>query len=614
VSGRWSIGAAAGVLVLLGALAPASPAGASSSETASATVGTAGACSGGKGVTVAVDLTHFGKGFRVRCAPTAPATGIDALRQAGFTVVGTKKAGLAFVCRINGLPTKAKDACIDTPPLTAYWAYYHAAPGATTWSYSTVGAASYHPVQGSIEGWAFGAGAKPSKTPAQVRATKAQAASFAGLAAAVPATAPPGSVGAAAAAYLASTLARGVYDFFGAPDYGLTADAVLALDALGSGQSVAGAATAQLAQHVGDYAGSGADVDAGALAKLLLVAVAQGEDPTSFGGHDLVADLAALQTPAGRFADRSSTGTDASNTFGQSLAVIALARQAGTAPAAATAYLLRQQCGTTGPAGFRVVLDDTPCAPGTAADVDATAMAIQALLAAGDTADAARALDWLAGRQAADGSFAGSPPTDVANANSTGLAVEALIAGGRTTSAAAGTAWLGALQMTCAAPTAIRGAVSYAPDSHSADEQGGVASDQLTRATTQAALGFSGVSLGSVTATGSADAAAAVDCSSPPPTSGPSTTSTSAPAGVPPTTAVAATSTTPSTGPAASDPSGIDTGVLSDGLTAGLDPEDPATLPATGSRHAESTAWLALLLLPAGAALVLLGRRRGAPR
>jgi hypothetical protein len=133
--------------------------------------GTAGHCPGKTGVTVAVDLTAFGKGVKVRCAPGTPATGVAALQQAGFTVAGTKSAGLGFVCRINGFPTLAQQACISTPPVTAYWAYYHALAGATTWTYSSQGAISYHPPQGSIEAWAFGASAKPSKTPAQVRAS-----------------------------------------------------------------------------------------------------------------------------------------------------------------------------------------------------------------------------------------------------------------------------------------------------------------------------------------------------------------------------------------------------------------------------------------------------------
>jgi hypothetical protein len=131
--------------------------------------GHAGHCTGGVGVTVAADFTNFGGGVQVRCAPGKPATGIAALQQAGFTVAGTSQYGLAFVCRINGKPTPARQKCLTTPPATGYWAYYQAAKGATSWKYASQGPLATHPAQGSIEGWSFGAGAKMHKTPAQVR-------------------------------------------------------------------------------------------------------------------------------------------------------------------------------------------------------------------------------------------------------------------------------------------------------------------------------------------------------------------------------------------------------------------------------------------------------------
>jgi hypothetical protein len=132
--------------------------------------GTAGACPGSTGVTVAVDFTAFTGGkVQVRCAPGKPATGVAALQQADFTPAGTAVYGLAFICRINNLPSTAQQACVTTPPTNAYWAYYHANKGATTWTFSTQGASTYKPLQGSIEAWAFGNSAKPSKTPVQVR-------------------------------------------------------------------------------------------------------------------------------------------------------------------------------------------------------------------------------------------------------------------------------------------------------------------------------------------------------------------------------------------------------------------------------------------------------------
>jgi hypothetical protein len=121
----------------------------------------ASSCSG---VTVVVDYASLGGGVTTACDPTDPATGLAALQAAGFTVTGTQRWGLAFVCRINGKPTAAQDPCVNTPPATAYWSYWHGTPGGT-WTYSSLGASSYNPAPGTVEGWAFGAGARPSVGP-----------------------------------------------------------------------------------------------------------------------------------------------------------------------------------------------------------------------------------------------------------------------------------------------------------------------------------------------------------------------------------------------------------------------------------------------------------------
>jgi len=136
---------------------------------ATARAGTAGHCPGTTGVTVAVDFSAFGSGTQVRCAPGKPATGVAALQQAGFTPAGTSRYGLAFICRINNKPAPAQEPCVNTPAPTAYWSYYHALTGQTTWTYGTQGASTYAPPQGSIDAWAFGNGAKPTLTPAKVR-------------------------------------------------------------------------------------------------------------------------------------------------------------------------------------------------------------------------------------------------------------------------------------------------------------------------------------------------------------------------------------------------------------------------------------------------------------
>jgi hypothetical protein len=130
-----------------------------------------GSCTSTSGVTVVVDFTALRGHVERGCAPGAPATGLAALKEAGFLVAGTEQYGDAFVCRINGLPDPGQQSCETTPPANAYWAYFHAVGGATTWSFSALGAASYTPPPGSIDGWAFGSGAPPSVPPQEVTTT-----------------------------------------------------------------------------------------------------------------------------------------------------------------------------------------------------------------------------------------------------------------------------------------------------------------------------------------------------------------------------------------------------------------------------------------------------------
>lgn len=124
----------------------------------------AAGCTGTTGVTVVVDFTAFGGAVDRRCALGDPATGLQALQDAGFAVTGTTRWGLAFICRLDGLPAPAAEACVNTPPASAYWSYWHGTPG-SAWTYSTSGATSYNPAPGSVEGWAFGSGGQPTVAP-----------------------------------------------------------------------------------------------------------------------------------------------------------------------------------------------------------------------------------------------------------------------------------------------------------------------------------------------------------------------------------------------------------------------------------------------------------------
>ena len=113
-------------------------------------------------MSVVVDFASLGGGAQTRCAPGDPATGIDALRGAGFTPTRAAQQPGYFVCRIDGKP--ASDPCQRASPADAYWSYWHGTPGGS-WTFANAGAADHDPAPGSVDGWAFGAGDPPSAPP-----------------------------------------------------------------------------------------------------------------------------------------------------------------------------------------------------------------------------------------------------------------------------------------------------------------------------------------------------------------------------------------------------------------------------------------------------------------
>ena len=163
---RWLAG---GALVL----AAAGTATAGTAASLIVTVAPAGAqsiaaCSATTGVIVVVDFAHWGGTVERACAAT-PTTGYDALQTAGFATAGDTQNGAAYVCRIDTEPTSAQTPCTTTPPISAYWSYWHAVAGQATWSYSQAGAMSYQPPVGSVTVWVFGAGTRPTFSPTTVR-------------------------------------------------------------------------------------------------------------------------------------------------------------------------------------------------------------------------------------------------------------------------------------------------------------------------------------------------------------------------------------------------------------------------------------------------------------
>lgn len=148
-----------------------------------------GRCTTTSGVVLAVDFSHWG-GPVYRSCGTTPTTGYELLNQGGWRTTGTGHDGPAFICRIGysghqggkQYPPPQQEDCVLTPPASAYWSYWHADPGASTWEYSQLGAMLYKPKPGSVDLWIFGGtdigGTKgrPTLTPDQLRAhnTRAQ--------------------------------------------------------------------------------------------------------------------------------------------------------------------------------------------------------------------------------------------------------------------------------------------------------------------------------------------------------------------------------------------------------------------------------------------------------
>lgn len=161
------------------------------------------ACTATSGVLVAVVFSHWGGSVSVGCASGRQPDGLDSMRDAGFLTAGDEADGDAFVCRIGvaakGLaserPTSAEDPCVSTPPASAYWAFWVADPGGDTWDYSDAGVTAYQPPAGSIEGWTFGAGGRPTVTPAQLRAKVASATAALGRAGSARIVAVPAGAG-----------------------------------------------------------------------------------------------------------------------------------------------------------------------------------------------------------------------------------------------------------------------------------------------------------------------------------------------------------------------------------------------------------------------------------
>lgn len=261
-------------------------------------------------------------------------------------------------------------------------------------------------------------------------------------------------------------------------DHGSSVDLALALAAIDHAGDRVEQITDALADDLPAYVGTDGEVYAGPSAKALTLVAQQGRDARDFGGEDLQARVESTVTSrgsaAGRISDSSQYG-DYANTLGQAYAAGALTRVGSEQAAAATDYLLAQQCEE---GFFRLDLSkpkakDQSC---DGADVDAeqapdvTALVVLQLAPVADEheeVDAALedARTWLLDQQADDGTF--SDPQNSTNANTIGLAGWALRVLGEDEAADRAAVWLTDRQ------------IGEQEEGELADEVGAVAYDTL---------------------------------------------------------------------------------------------------------------------------------------
>ena len=302
------------------------------------------------------------------------------------------------------------------------------------------------------------------------------------------------------------------------PDYGLTLDGVIAMDAAGVGDAESARATTFVADNIGSYVGTGTESYAGATAKALLVSLSQGRTPKGFlGGVNLLARLKARQTTSGQFKDKSQFG-DFSNTITQSLAVASLRKAGQSLGTKAVPFLANEpvpQRWLPARPLRQPVLQQRQCRPGRRPRSPSRASSRAARPAPVKTR-ISRAIHFLRTQQGSDGGVKGAGPTNTANSNSTGLAVLAFVDDGPPRR---GHARAGCSCAPCAttAPSPRRCAArsrTTRPGSPRPTAQGAAAtlSDQDLRATTQATLGFAPVPLYKVTNVGAKASAPAFTC------------------------------------------------------------------------------------------------------
>ena len=256
-------------------------------------------------------------------------------------------------------------------------------------------------------------------------------------------------------------------------DLGNQVLAVAQLEALGVGSSTAASRWAHVEAHAEEYLDDGAGDRPGALARVIMAAIAAGENPHDVHGSDLVARLEATIQPDGRVGTQHP-GFDGAFRQGLALAALSLVtpRPASITPGPGqsiddvpvVAWLQSQQCSDGSWFMFRASVA-TPCveqpATWTYKDANGTALAILGLRAVGADPDV-DPMTWLRAVRGNDGGWGVGPsgPTVESDADTTGLVIAAIESLGVMPDDAAYAA-LRSFQLGAAAAPADRGAFRW---------------------------------------------------------------------------------------------------------------------------------------------------------
>ncbi|MFZ2488574.1 MAG: prenyltransferase/squalene oxidase repeat-containing protein [Anaerolineae bacterium] len=315
-------------------------------------------------------------------------SGLQALRLTGLNVTTADFSFGSAVCAIEGVGCPATNCFCNA---NKFWGYKYWDGAA--WQNYMIGASASTIGNGAVDGWIWGRSGS-----------------------ALPAVSPEILAANAALQWMRpQQAANGSFN----NNVGATVDVILAVAAANQRpEAWRGASGASLVDFVQSRAAQFAGQSAAAAGKLAVGVAAADRDPARFGNLNLVQSINATYTPA--------TGAYGANNQDQAWAMLGLAAAKADVPAAAV-QRLATRANTDGGWGW---------AAGVASDVDTTALAVQALLAAGaplNSPAVVNALAYLHSVQQTNdnGGFASSPEQAwgvQSNTNSTAFAIQGLLA------------------------------------------------------------------------------------------------------------------------------------------------------------------------------------------